>query len=56
MRQAKNSCVCAVTKEYTYWIFSCDAFIPIPQMNHKEKLKAGFIFNKKHKTYGYPKI
>lgn len=56
MRQAKNSCVCGVTKEYTYWIFLCEAFIKIPEMGHNEKIKSGFVYNKKNKTYGYPKI
>ena len=59
MRQGKFSCECGNPKsgkykQYAYWCFSCPQFERIPKMNHKQKIKAGFIYSKKDKSYSYP--
>lgn len=63
MRQGGGSCECGNPKntsgykKYVYYNFSCDKFefSNFEKMNHEEKIKAGYVFNKENNTYGYPK-
>lgn len=60
--QGKNSCVCGNPanvdgyKQYTYWPFKCNHFTKskFGEMTHKQKIEAGYIYDKKEKTYGFP--